>query len=160
MRLSKKLAIAAVSTVATVGIATSAFAYWTQSGGGSGTASAGSTTNVTVNQTSTISGLYPGGSPVTLSGDFSNPNSGPVKVGSVTVVVDPNWSARADSTKPACTADDFSIGGSALVNAEIASATHTGSWTGLTIKLNDGSGNQDNCKNASAALVYSVSPAA
>jgi len=149
---------AAAALLASTGVAA---AYWTQGGSGDGSAATGDTVAVTVNQTTEVSDLYPGGDAVTLSGDFDNTNDGPVKVGSVTVVVDEDFSEQADEAKPACTADDFEIGGSAPVNAEIEKGTGVGSWTGLTIKLVNSETNQDNCKGLSAVpLVYSVTPAA
>jgi hypothetical protein len=156
----KKIAAgaAAAALVASTGVAA---AYWTQGGTGTGSASTGTTVDVTVNQTSTISDLYPGGDAVTLSGDFDNTNDGPVKVGSVTVVVDPTFSEQDDAGKPACTPADFEIGGSAVVDDEIVSGSGVGAWTGLTIKLVNSATNQDNCKNLAAVpLIYSVSAAA
>jgi hypothetical protein len=162
VRLSKKLAALTITAVTAVGIAGGAFAYWTQDGSGVGSASTGTTTAVTVNQDAFDSAddLYPGGDAVTLSGDFDNPNSGPVKVGSVTATVDA-FISQADLLKPACTEADFVIGGSAPVNAEIDSGNSVGSWSGLTIQLANSSTNQDNCKGlSSVAISYSVSPAA
>src|SRR5689334_3078440 len=95
---------AAVVAMTTIG----AYAYWTQGGSGSGTAATGTTTDVTVVQTSTVANLYPGGPGVPLSGDFTNNNDGKVKVGSVTASV-------VDTTNAGCTADDFAIEGTAPV---------------------------------------------
>jgi len=71
-----------------------AFAYWTQGGTGTGTAATGNTADITVNQTSTVANLAPGLSAQPLSGNFDNPNSGPVYVTSVTVSI-----ASVDSTR-------------------------------------------------------------
>lgn len=143
----------AILAAAALGIGTmgTAFAYWTQSGSGSGTSATGTTTAVTVNQTTVVSGMYPGMEPVTLSGDFDNPNPGNVKVGSVT--------ATLGTLPSGCVAADFTIGGTAPVNAEIAAGNDVGSWTGLTIKMNNTSDNQDGCKGDTIPLVYAVSAA-
>ena len=73
MRLTKKskkiLAGAAIISFASAG---GAYAYWTNSGSGSGTATTGTNVAVTVNQTSSISGMYPGQAAQTLAGDFTN----------------------------------------------------------------------------------------
>lgn len=153
MNFSLKKKIAAVGAAAAIiGSAGIAVAYWTQGGSGSGSAATGTTTDVTVNQLTTVEGMYPGMSAVTLSGNFDNPNPGPVKVGSVTATL---------GTLPAgCVAADFTIGGTAVVNAEIASGTGVGSWTGLTIQMNNTSVNQDACKVQTIPLVYAVSAAA
>ncbi|HWA68078.1 MAG TPA: hypothetical protein VG899_17075 [Mycobacteriales bacterium] len=125
-----------------------ALAYWTSTGSGSGTAATGSVQNVAVVQTSTSSGLYPGGS-VTLSGDFNNTNSGKVYVGTVT--------ATLGTLPEGCVAGDFTITGTAPVNAEIAPGSGVGAWTGITLTMNDTSSNQDACKSQTIPVTYSVS---
>jgi hypothetical protein len=154
-KFSKKkyLAVGAAAVIVASGAGV-AFAYWTAGGTGSGQASTGTTTGITVNQTSTITGLYPGGSAVALAGDFSNSNNGPVQVAQVSVAVHPTWSAQADNTKPPCTGDDFTLTQPDPTNAEIASGAHVGSWSGATILLKDTGSNQDNCKNVTVALDY------
>ena len=168
----KKFAV--IGTVCMLMAAAGAYAYWTQSGSGSGSATTATTSAITVNQTSTITGLYPGGSAVTLSGNFSNPNTGPVKVQGVTVAFRAiNPITAADGTTPiltGCTIADYSLGGTVgagqivgttgdlAATDEIARLTdNTGSWTGLTIQMNDLSTNQDACKNAVVHLTYTSS---
>jgi len=153
MKFSLKQKIAAAAAAATiVGGAGVAVAYWTQDGTGSGSAATGSTIAVTVKQTSTISGMYPGMIAVTLFGNFDNPNPGPVKVGSVT--------ATLGTLPTGCVAADFTIGGTAVVDAEIASGLAKGAWTGLTIQMNNTAVSQDACKVKSIPLVYAVSAGA
>lgn len=86
IRRHKRIAIFAVLAVFVMaGVAT---AYWTTGGGGSGTAAtANPTTPLVVHQTSTVTGLFPGGAPVTLSGNFDNPNTVPIHVGAVTAAL-------------------------------------------------------------------------
>ena len=151
MRFTGKKAIAAVgaATALTLGSGLAAYAYWTQGGSGTGSATTGSTSAVSVNLGTSVSGMYPGMSPITLSGNFDNTNSGPVKVGSVTAAL---------GTLPAgCSAADFTIGGTAAVNAEVAHGTGVGSWTGLTLTMNNTSSNQDLCKGQTIPLTFSVS---
>jgi hypothetical protein len=154
--------VAVIAAMASVG----AYAYWTQSGSGTGSATAGTTTAITVYQTSTPSNaLYPGGPADNLSGDFKNTNSGSVVISSVTAVVSSVTGGAGDALKPDCTPADFSIGGSAA-GSTVPVGDHVGSWTGLTISLvnrsdtvpGDGSGNQDNCKNATAHIDYTANP--
>jgi hypothetical protein len=60
-RLKKrKFIVLALVVVAGVS-AVAGYAFWTQSGSGSGGATTGTTSSITVNQTSTITGLYLGG---------------------------------------------------------------------------------------------------
>ncbi len=78
MRFSKKFAAIAIVSASALA-AGAAFAYWTTAGGGTGsaTAAAGFANPIRVDQTSTPSGLVPGGSAGTLSVNFINTNSGP-----------------------------------------------------------------------------------
>ena len=125
-----------------------ALAYWTSTGSGSGSAATGTVANVVVNQTSTSTGLYPGGS-VSLSGNFDNSNSGQVHVGTVTATV--------GDLPSGCVAGDFSISGTAVVNAEIPAGTGVGAWSGITLTMNDTGVNQDACKTQTIPVTYSVS---
>lgn len=130
-------------------MAGAAFAYWTMTGSGTGSASTGTPTAVTVNQTSTVSALAPGSGTQGLSGNFDNPNTGPVYIASVTAVV-------SGTDKVGCDASDYTIAGTATVNAQVAAGTGVGSWSGLTIAFNNkATTNQDACKGAAVAITYS-----
>lgn len=149
-KISNKKKAAAVLGAGAMAITSGgvAFAYWTQSGSGAGTAATGTTSSVTVVSTTPTSNLYPGGN-VALSGTFNNPNSGAVHVGTVTATV---------GTLPAgCVAADFSISGTAVVNAEIPAGSNVGSWSGITLTMNDTGVSQDACKTASIPVTFSVS---
>jgi hypothetical protein len=132
-----------------------AYAYWTTSGTGTGTVATGTNVGITVNQTSTIAGLYPGGPAVDLAGTFTNTNSGAAYVTQVSVAVDPAWSEQADAGKPACTAGDFVLVQPAATNADVAAGTGVGAWAGASIRLANLGTNQDNCKSVDVDLVYS-----
>lgn len=152
--ITKKKAGAVLVALLVLGGAAAAFAYWTGGGIGSGGASATTTQAVTVNQTNaTISNLYPGGPGAALSGNFDNPNSGPVYIANVTASVQA-FSTQTDNTKPACTQADFAITGTAPVNAQVAAGSAKGSWSGLSVALTNGAGNQDNCKNQAITISY------
>lgn len=144
--------VAAAVALAAVG----AYAYWTVGGSGTGTGTTTAPANITVKQTSTSSGLYPGGS-VALSGNFDNGNSNPVYVSSVTAAVS-SFSAQADNTKPACTQGDFSISGTATVGAQVPAGTAQGSWSGLSLNMTNAGTNQDNCKNVTVPIAYTANP--
>lgn len=130
-----------------------AFAYWTQGGTGTGTAATGNTADITVNQTSTVANLAPGLSAQPLSGNFDNPNSGPVYVTSVTVSI-----ASVDSTGT-CDASDYTLTNATMpVGHEVAHGNGVDGWSGATIQFNDKAGvNQDGCKNATVHLAYQAS---
>ena len=143
---SRKWVVGLVSGSVIVGGA--AFAYWTATGAGSDTADTGTTESIVINQTSSITGLAPGVAAQTLSGNFDNPNDSSVYVGSVSVTV-------SGTDTVGCGADDYTIGGSAPVNAQVASGDGVGSWSGLTIQFNNKAGvNQNACKGAVVNLSY------
>ena len=155
MKISLKL-VGAAALVAVLALGGLAFAYWTQGGSGSGSSTAGTTSAITVNQTGTPSGLYPGGPAAALSGTFTNPNPGSVLISSITATVR-TFSSQSDTGKPACTQADFAIGGTSGANT-VPTGTGVGSWSGLTVSLLNGAGNQDNCKGVSITVDYTANP--
>lgn len=145
LRKTISLIVGVVMVLAGAGVA---FAYWTNTGSGRGTASTGTNSTITVNQTSTVTAIAPGVAPQVLSGDFTNPNAGPVFVAAVTATV-------TGTDLDGCDDTDYTIGGRATVNAEIPAGTNVGSWSGLTIAFNNKPGtNQDACKNATVTIAY------
>lgn len=153
----RKRRIAILASLAALALAVGAHAYWTQNGSGTGSATAGTTSSITVNQTSSVTGLYPGGPAATLGGDFDNPSSSSVTISSVTATVSSVSNGASDGSKPACTPSDFSIAGS-MGAATVPSGAGVGSWSGLTISLLNSGANQDNCKGATANIAYTANP--
>lgn len=137
-----------------------AYAYWTASGSGDGSAATGTNGGITVVQTSMPTALYPGGPGGALSGTFMNTNSQPVYVAQVTAAVlnvdGTAWSVQANAAKPACTAADFTIVQPTATDAEVRT-DDTSTWSGGTITLDDRATNQDNCKSVSPPIHYITS---
>lgn len=152
-RRSVTIAAVAVLFLSGSGVA---FAYWTNSGSGTGTASTGTNAAVTVNQTSTIIGMYPGDTAQTLSGDFTSPNLGPTWVTAVTAT---GYTIDATHVEAGCIDTDghYTLGGTATVGANVPAGTNKGSWTGLTIHMNNLASNQDFCKGATVTITYASS---
>ena len=157
MNRSKKRALAILTIVGAVAVAAVAYAFWTTSGGGDGTASAGSAAGITVSQTSVVDALHPGGSAQTLSGDFTNTNDSSVYVGTVTASID-SVDKAADAPAGTCDATDFTLSNEVMtVNALVPSGEHTGSWSGASIQFNNKEDtNQDACKGATVHLHYAI----
>ncbi len=133
-----------------------AFAYWTAGGTGSGSATTGTTSALTVNQTSTVSNMGPGVAPQALSGNFDNPNSGPVQVATVTAAI---GTVTGGAT---CEATDYTLTNPVSdVNAQVPAGNGVGSWGATdtpTIAFNNKVGeNQDDCKNATVQILYTAS---
>jgi hypothetical protein len=147
-KMSPKVAALAVVAGLLV-IAGAAFAYWTTTGTGTGQASTGTVTGITVNQTSTVTGMAPGVAAQALSGNFDNGNSGPVYVTSVSATV-------TGTDKAGCTAGDYTIAGSpAAVGTQVIAGSGVGSWSGITIAFNNKTAtNQDVCKGAAVTIGY------
>ncbi len=138
-------------------ISAGALAYWTAGGSGTGSGSAGTTTALTVNQTTTLSAMYPGDSAQTLSGNFDNSNPGPIYVGTVTASIS-SVTKASGAPSGTCDATDFTLAGATMtVNAEVPAGSAKGSWTGATIKFNNKASNQDACKGATVNLSYAIS---
>lgn len=141
-----------VASIAVVAVAAVAYAFWSSTGSGNGsaaTANPGAQT-VSITQSSTITGLYPGGPAQTLSGSVTNNNSNAVRVGSVSI------GTVTTSDEANCPGSEFTTGGSAPVNADVAGAGGTAPWTGLTIALSDTGVNQDDCKNVTVTIGYTA----
>jgi hypothetical protein len=155
-KFSRKSTIIASSLALVLATSVVAYAYWTNSGAGTGNASTGNNT-VTVNQLSTPSGLIPGGPPAPLFGDFDNPNTSSVHVNHVTAEITSVTGGPADPADPACTAADFLLGGNpAFVGTDVAPGPHKGAWSGITLQLQETGLDQDNCKNVAVVIGYST----
>jgi hypothetical protein len=142
--------IAAVLLVTLSIAAVAGYAYWTAGGSGSGTAATGTTSPLTVKQTTTVSALYPGGPAQALSGNFDNPNEFGVHVSQV--------SGSISAVSPVgCAASNFQLSGSPVtVDATVPSGNNEGSWAGMSIRLLDTGANQDVCKNATVTIAYTA----
>ena len=159
MRLRNKLAIAAVGTVAAISISTAAFAYWTSSGSGTGSATAGTSSawNVT-SDTASGNPLTPGGPVDSIAYHVKNDNSGVQHLNQVSISV-------SSTSNSGCTADDFSVGGELpgvahvdtdadLIGDILSGATHDSS---VTVQMVNGSGNQNACKGVTVHLAFAAS---
>ena len=143
----KRTGIAATVLVLVAGSGV-AYAYWTNSGTGSGSATTGTNAALTVNQTSTVTAMAPGVAAQPLSGNFDNPNAGPVFIKTVAATVTARgWPAAPPPTTPSA---GTSIIGSAAPGAgdSVPAGTSVGSWSGLSIAFNNTASNQDACKGA------------
>ncbi|GMA28374.1 hypothetical protein [Arenivirga flava] len=145
--------IALISLVSVVGIGTAAYAYWTTTGGGSGSAATGAVSTVEIVQTSQVTDLAPGSGTQALSGTFNNPNDAAVAVGAVEAEVVVTGAGD-------CSADDYVITGTGAVTGDsVPAGTGVGSWSGLDIAFdNDPVRNQDDCQGATITIEYTLTP--
>jgi hypothetical protein len=147
-----------VGMVAAVAVAAVAYGFFSTTGTGSGTAATASApSTITVNQTGgAITGLYPGGSAKSLSGNFTNNGTGAVHIASVSATIS-SVDKAVGAPAGTCDTSNYSITGSpATVNSSIPTGTNVGSWSGLSVQMNETNVNQDACQGATVHISYTA----
>jgi hypothetical protein len=155
-RNKKKIGAAVAAGALVVGGAGVAFAYWSTSGSGAGSAatSAGAA-DLTVAQTSTISNMYPGDSAQAISGTVTNNAANSAYV--TQVVASIAGVTQAASATGTCDASDYTLANATMPVAKDIAAGATAPFSGATIKFNNKATNQDGCKGATVNLAYAAS---
>jgi hypothetical protein len=151
-----KKRVLALATVAALAVCGIAYAYWTTSGSGTGSGATGTNTAVTVAQTSTISGLVPGGDPQAVDFTITNPSSTPQYVTTVAVSISSVSGLNITAAHP-CDASDFTLVQPTASYGDLAPGDTAYSLSGSTLKLKDTATNQDGCKNATVHLAFNAS---
>ena len=153
-KIKTKVAVLATAFVVIAGGA--AFAYWTAGGSGSGTVTTGTNATVTVVQTSTMTDMYPGQAAQALSGNFNNPNAGNTYVTAVTAT---SYAIDATHVTAGCTVaqGNYTLAGTSNTPGDVPAGNAQGSWSGLTIAMNNLGTNQDACKGATVTITYASS---
>jgi len=147
--ITRQRALVALGCVGALVVGGAAFAYFTSSGSGTGAASVGSASAVTLHAT-VNSNLFPGSSsPVSLTVD--NPSSGVQRVGTVTLA-----SISVDSGHSGCSTvisgnPDFTM---APVNVNEVFSPGNGQSVAATgtLTMNETGVNQDACQGAALTL--------
>jgi hypothetical protein len=154
-KATKRTIIAGVAAFLVLGTASTAFAYWTATGAGAGSAASGpGQTTLVANQTTVISGVDPGVAPQTVSGTFNNTGTSSAYVTTVTASIGTVTKGPAAGT---CTAADYVLTGAVMsVAASIPVGSAVGAWTGVTIAFVNTAANQDACKGATVVLNYAI----
>lgn len=160
--LSKKRA-AVAGVVASLALGGGAFAYFTSSGTGEGTATVGDAGAWLIPPAVVTDGpMTPGGPEQTITYKVKNTGTGVQRLAKVTVkVAEPNGDAWTSA--PGCSAADFEIGtaapGAAADDDELAGDFTAGQEETGTIKIKmvDTGENQDGCKDKSVPLYLSAS---
>jgi hypothetical protein len=136
------LATLAVAVLAAVG----AYAYYTSSGTGTGSATGGAAYAANSVQLSSdaISGLYPGGDAVPVTVHVHNPNPGAAYVDQITGSVADNGG---------CMGSWFTV--APIDYGQDVAKESDGPNTSTTVTFNDNSGDQDACQNASLTITWS-----
>jgi hypothetical protein len=140
----KKRVFVALATVATIAAVGAAIAYFTTNGSGTGSASVGSSSAVTIHGTAAAA-LYPGSS-ATVNLTVDNPSSGSQRVNTIQL-----GSVTTDEAHSGCVTSDFTMP-SVTVNQTFPTGngqavTATGTLTMANTVLN-----QDACQGAPLTL--------
>jgi hypothetical protein len=162
-RFTKKRVVVALSVVAALAVAGGAIAYFTSSGSGTGSATVGSSAQLSVSVGSPVgSALLPDGvSSQTLGYTVTNNASFAQHIGSTTVAVaaDSNGDIKHGATSvTGCKASWFSAtdsGASAAPNTLDASGGHASGTVTVTMPANS-TDNQDNCQGASPDITVTA----
>jgi hypothetical protein len=160
-RFIKRRKLAAFSVVAVLAIAGAAIAYFTDSGSGTGNATVGTSGHFTVAQTGSTGTMYPGSGTSVLSFSITNNNSAEQSVSTVT-----NASVNADTngyitennganSVAGCKASWFHIDAATVTPADLATGQSTTGSVTVSMPA-DSADNQDNCKNATPDINYTV----
>ena len=142
--LKRRRTALVVSTVTAMALGGVAYAYFSSTGAGTGTATVGSSSNVVLHATTT-GPLYPGGStPVTFTVD--NPGTGSERVNTIHLA-----SVTADGTHTACTVADFTMPDVTVAASFAHGNGQTVTPTG-TLSMANTAVSQDACQGATLTL--------
>jgi hypothetical protein len=164
----RRKALATVGVIGTVALAGVAYAYFTASGSGTGPATVGTSTALTLHG-STSGSLYPGTS-VTVNFTADNTSGGKEQVGTIHLasIVACNTafvSGACPSGHEVTSCEDAETGSSdtgtsdfwmadVAANQEVAAGSAQSITATGTLKMNDLSTSQDLCKNANLLLSF------
>jgi hypothetical protein len=144
MHLSRKLKVALGATLIPAVLAGAAFAYYTSTGAGTGSATAGDSTAVVLHGTVATT-LYPGtSSSVTFTVD--NPSDGHQLVNVITLA-----SVTTDASHSSCVLTDFTMP-PVTANQDVASGNGIAITATGTITMANTGTSQDACRNAPLTL--------
>lgn len=154
-RTNKRLAVIVAAGALVILGGGAAYAYWTSTGIGSGSATTGTSEDFVVSSSAATGGpLTPGGPSQTVGFTVTNPGTGSQNLSLVVVTVG-NPDGTAWTLVPGCSATDYTVGTPVISYGEIApSGLATGT---VTITMDDDPVNQDGCKDATVPLYFVAS---
>lgn len=179
-RFTKKRLLVALAAIGVLVVAGTAFAYFTSSGSGTGSANVGTDAgnNWSVTQTGASGTMYPdpagsgsavgnGANVETLTYDVTNNAKGSLGLASVTAQIATNtgatWSSTDTNGDPACNASDFSINGqpvgSSATDTALAGDVAAGQTTATStfkVEMIDNGLNQNSCQGVTPPIYYTA----
>ena len=152
MRIKRSRKVVVAASIAIVMAGGAAFAYWAFGGAGNGSATTASNapSGIVISQAAPTGSLAPGDQ-VNLAGLLTNSNNTDIKVGTLTAEV-------TGASNAGVALSDFSIGGNPQVISKVVKKGTPVSWSGLTLKYANSDVNQDNAKNTTVTIKYTLTP--
>jgi hypothetical protein len=158
--MNKKVVAIGLAAGLTLGAAGAAFAYFTSSGTGTGSATVGSSAGLNIAQVGSTSGIVPNGPAQTVNYTVTNNTSSAESVHQVTVTIATISGAGSltgtdslGNVYDTCSPSLFTVTQGSPLNANLQPG-HSASGT-ATIALPDDGNNQDNCQGATLNLSFS-----
>jgi hypothetical protein len=158
MKLKSKRTLVLIGVLAVAAFAAfGAYAYWTTSGSGAGTAATGTDAGVSVSQLGSVSNLVPGGPDQSIDFRISNGATFNQYITSVTVAVAEANGATWDDVA-GCSAADFAVTQPTWTPADLSPGDHdyVGVASGAQIHMVNAASNQDACKSVTVPLWFSA----
>jgi len=147
----KQVIVGGIAAAAIVIGGGAAFAYWTNSGSGDGSATTGTATSFTVTVDNVdLADLTPGGPTDTVPFHIQNTESGAEFA--TTAVATVTGTHNGSGPVAGCTADDFTIDNNTFPAAGATVASNATNDYSFDITMNDTGVNQDACKGAEISL--------
>jgi hypothetical protein len=141
------VAIALVAVIAVSGVA---YAWWSSSGNGTGSAGVGTSQALTVSQSGSVTGLVPNGVDHDVTVHVVNPATFSQSLNAVAI------SVHAATLPSGCEAAWFTVTNPTITPPVVITA---GNFTDLVgqIRMTESGTNQDACQGATIDLVFAVS---
>lgn len=157
-KLTKKRTIIAISAIAVLVVAGSAFAYFTSTGNGTGQATVGSASSWTVTPAAATGTMYPGSGTSSFDYTVTNASTGHQKLATTTSVVLTDGSGNITdhgTVVPGCLATWFTPTNHAPAAIDLAGGANT---TGsVDVVMSDAAVAQDSCQGHTPEVKISAS---
>lgn len=137
--VTKKRVVVLTIVALAIGVGTTAFAYFSSTGAGTGSATVGSSSAVVLSSPS-VGPLYPGGADVPVTVSIQNPGSGNEYVNQVTGAVATNSGCLGSWF----VVDPVTYGGDVTHGATVTASTN--------VRMLDASANQDACQGKTLTI--------
>jgi hypothetical protein len=156
----RQIAITGIAAAMVLASGGAAFAYFTSTGSGTGSANVGSAGSWSVSQDDPSGTIYPGSGSTVITFDVTNNGSGDQQYSSATASVNSSGGDITQSGTPVsgCLAAWFSA--TVTQDPHLGEDVNAGNTVQVTVKVtmpSDSSDNQDACENANPDVTLSIS---